>query len=419
MRGFDERPAGQTGAEGSSRLSARRERDQMPRKDFEDLLDSQKFEVKEVIREAGFAASDFTFDSVDSFKMHSCDVPIVSHKKTASAFAFDFEENENGDRRTRYSIRRPGREVALETMAAGSWQEQLEHFREWLSLIRREADPSGARRQLTSPRSRPVAASGVGSAVAIFISHSSADAKAAEALASLLRVALSIPASSIRCTSSLAHSLPFGVDSVETLRDEVSAAAVVVGLVTPSSTESHWVLFELGARWGLKKPLFSILARGADYGLLPAPIRRNHALKVDPAEPARVVKLVEQVAALLRLKTQASWEYEKFQEDFIAACVEPREPTPESTPGSLSALDAFKARYRYEETVCWKYDETGKRDGPYCPSCVDEGKERRLNPIPTRGMYRCVVHKGTFTTAEYRADTPGRTGGGGEYMPFG
>jgi hypothetical protein len=125
----------------------------------------------------------------------------------------------------------------------------------------------------------------IGSGPRIFISHSSVDAKAAEALANLFQAALSIPASNIRCTSVLAYSLPYGVNSTETLRHEVSAAAVVVGLVTPSSTESHWVLFELGARWGQHKLLFSVLARGADYRMLPDPIRGNHALKVDSAGP--------------------------------------------------------------------------------------------------------------------------------------
>jgi hypothetical protein len=172
----------------------------------------------------------------------------------------------------------------------------------------------------------------------------------------------------------------------------------------------------------MHKHMFSVLARGADFRMLPGPIRSHHALKVDAAEQGRVVKLVEQVAAVLELKCSASWEYQTLAADFISACMEPCEPTSESATGYSSALDAFKARYRYEETVCWKYDGAGKRvDGPYCPNCVDEEKERRLNPLPTKGMYRCVIHKGVvFTTAEYRPDPPrGRGGGGGEYTPFG
>lgn len=65
-------------------------------------------------------------------------------------------------------------------------------------------------------------------------------------------------------------------------------------------------------------------------------------------------------------------------------------------------LEAFKARYRYEESVCWKYDDAGKRDGPFCPSCVDEGRERRFNPGATRGTYSCVEQRAQFWTAEMR-----------------
>ena len=71
-------------------------------------------------------------------------------------------------------------------------------------------------------------------------------------------------------------------------------------------------------------------------------------------------------------------------------------------------LEAFKARYRYEESVCWKCDNAGKRiDGPFCPNCIDEGKERRLNPQATKGTYTCVAHKVSFATAEYDDRYPG------------
>jgi len=65
-------------------------------------------------------------------------------------------------------------------------------------------------------------------------------------------------------------------------------------------------------------------------------------------------------------------------------------------------LDNFKKRYRYEESVCWKYDGDRRIDGPFCPNCVDEGKEYRLNPGATMGTYSCVVHKVGFETAEHQ-----------------
>lgn len=54
-------------------------------------------------------------------------------------------------------------------------------------------------------------------------------------------------------------------------------------------------------------------------------------------------------------------------------------------------LEAFKLRYRYEENVSWKYDDTGRRiDGPYCPNCVDEGKGTAAQPWGDEGhLYVC------------------------------
>lgn len=76
--------------------------------------------------------------------------------------------------------------------------------------------------------------------------------------------------------------------------------------------------------------------------------------------------------------------------------------------GEISAavnLEAFKARYRYEESVCWKYDEVGQRiDGPFCPNCIDEHIERRLNPLVVRGTFTCTHHEHDFRTNEYRPE---------------
>jgi hypothetical protein len=78
-------------------------------------------------------------------------------------------------------------------------------------------------------------------------------------------------------------------------------------------------------------------------------------------------------------------------------------------------LDTFKARYRYEETVSWKYDESGQRiDGPFCPNCVDEGMKRRLNPGMNPGSYQYPHHKTGFHTNEFdrRRKSPATVRGG-------
>ena len=372
--------------------------------DFHDLLESQKFEIREAIDNAGFQFSEFSYAVVESEKMYSTDVPVLRHNKSNSVFAFDFLKHEYSGEFLRFSTRRPGKETQLEILSPETWLEQLAQVREWLALIKRELNPAdykSSRQENAVP-----AASGLEQVntneIVLFISHSSEDTKLAEAFVELLKNALPIPPEKIRCTSVLAHSFPYGTDGVEQARLEVLSAPIVIGLITPSSTQSHWVLFELGARWGQRKPLFSILAGGAGVDLLPGPIRSDHALK-DVTNPA-VVKFVDELASHLDIKPSSSWKYSKYVDAFVTCSQEItcKAKSGGTTEGSsLSPLEAFKKRYHYEETVSWKYDESGKRDGPFCPNCVDEGKERRLNPGATKGTYSCTHHKSRFRTAEY------------------
>ena len=117
----------------------------------------------------------------------------------------------------------------------------------------------------------------------IFISHSSEDVALAEGLVELLRAALGLAADQIRCSSVDGYRLPVGVNTESELRDEVNAARAVVGLITPSSLASLFVIFELGARWGSRLFLAPLLAGveprglGAPLGLLNALSAGNEA----------------------------------------------------------------------------------------------------------------------------------------------
>ena len=101
----------------------------------------------------------------------------------------------------------------------------------------------------------------------IFISHSSKDKALAEALTDLLKAALGLPSNQIRCSSVDGHRLPVEVDTQSLLRAEVNAAKVVIGLVTPNSLASSYVMFELGARWGASLFLAPLVAGVKPSGL--------------------------------------------------------------------------------------------------------------------------------------------------------
>lgn len=293
-------------------------------KHFEDLLASQKRSIEAAIGAAGFEISDFGFGKIDSSYMHYWSIPVVVHHKTDSMFAFDFVSTadyaDSRESRQRQTVRRPGRDVATEKLFAGSWDEQMRQLQEWLGFIRRELNPQnsalGAATTTVFVDEQTPAGSNAHERILCFISHSSQDKPIAEALADLLRNALSIEPSNIRCTSVLAYSLPFGVDAPETLRAEVLAAKVLIGLITTSSVESHWVLFELGARWGQGKILFSMLAGGADTSILPEPIRNVHA--INASDPGSIAKFIGELAERLTLPKPDAWRYKKYVDSLTA-----------------------------------------------------------------------------------------------------
>lgn len=115
----------------------------------------------------------------------------------------------------------------------------------------------------------------------IFLSHASKDRDLAEALIALLRAALELGKQQIRCTSVPGYKLAVGVDTDEAIRAEVLLSNVLIGLLTPTSLSSSYVLFELGARWGRSLFLAPLLAKGASAGFLRGPISGFNALPAD------------------------------------------------------------------------------------------------------------------------------------------
>lgn len=149
----------------------------------------------------------------------------------------------------------------------------------------------------------------------VFISHSSRDEEIAKRLITLIRSALNLPSQSIRCTSVDGYRLPTGISTDEMLRQEIYHSKTFIGLLTPNSVASVYVLFELGARWGAQKPLLPLLARGADNTYLKGPLSAINALSCD--NPAQLHQFVEDLAGLLGKQTDRPAAYEKFIAEVI------------------------------------------------------------------------------------------------------
>lgn len=144
----------------------------------------------------------------------------------------------------------------------------------------------------------------------IFISHSSKDVKIAEALIDLLRAALTLKADSIRCTSVDGYRLQAGASTDEQLRREIYEARVFIGLITPASLQSTYVLFELGARWGARRHLAPVLAAGFDAASLRAPLTSLNSLSCDI--PAQVYQLVSDIASSIGRTAASPSAYQKY-----------------------------------------------------------------------------------------------------------
>jgi hypothetical protein len=155
----------------------------------------------------------------------------------------------------------------------------------------------------------------VSTTMKIFVSHSSGDAPAAQALVEFLRAALNISAKEIRCTSVDGYRLPAGADSNEQLRAEVFECDAFIALLSPSSMKSLYVMFELGARWGAKRYMAPIRIGGTTGSDLKAPLSAIHAingssegdlhqfvadlgerLEIQPEKPAAYLKSLQSFA---------------------------------------------------------------------------------------------------------------------------
>ena len=114
-------------------------------------------------------------------------------------------------------------------------------------------------------------------------------------------------------------------------------ADVLIGMVTQTSRESAWVLFELGARWVQSKHLIPVLTPSADVSILPPPIRDSHAVKCSRYE---IIKLIEELAPILGLAPPRTTAYIKQLE----AVIQSAEDIDRRVGGTMSSEDSEKCR---------------------------------------------------------------------------
>jgi len=224
----------------------------------------------------------------------------------------------------------------------------------------------------------------------VLISHSSKDAKLAFALIEVLRAGLGLLANQIRCSSVDGYRLPGGVNTDAQLKVEVNAARVLVGLVTPNSLVSPYVLFELGARWGAG--LFMMpLSAGVNAEDVRGPLSGLNTLSC--SIEAQLHQFLEEVAKELGLPLQSPASYSRYVSEL--------KKMSDAILPSATVKSSAQEEVVFEESVYWKY-KNGQRQGPYCPVCYDDKRKAvHLNLGAAKGKYSCGVCRNTFSTSEF------------------
>ena len=166
--------------------------------------------------------------------------------------------------------------------------------------------------------------------IRVFISHSNNDVKVAKLLIDLLRKALNLESSDIRCTSVDGYRITGGASVDDTVRTEVHDTELLIGLITHNSLESAYVMFELGARWGVGMPMIPLLSSGATTDDLGGPLAGRNAL--DASQIAQLHQLIQDAGRHLSITPDQPSSYSEAIEELAKMSAIPT--TSEQLPAS-------------------------------------------------------------------------------------
>lgn len=120
------------------------------------------------------------------------------------------------------------------------------------------------------------------------MSHSHHDKDIVHWLVELLRLAFRLDGDAIRATSVGGAQLTVGSNIATTIVRDVQESDVMIALVTPASLQSSYVQFELGARWGAKRPMLPLLSPRVSPAQLPPQLRDLQSASLDRGIPSLI-----------------------------------------------------------------------------------------------------------------------------------
>ena len=133
-----------------------------------------------------------------------------------------------------------------------------------------------------------------------------------------MRTALNIPSKQILCTSVEGHRLPVGVTTDNELKLKIHQSQLFIALISTKSIKSHYVLFELGARWGADRSLFPLITDVAGKELLKGPLSNINALEC--YVEAQVHQFILDIGNELRIEAQPVPSYVSKVKKLVELC---------------------------------------------------------------------------------------------------
>lgn len=220
--------------------------------------------------------------------------------------------------------------------------------------------------------------------IRLFISHSSRDKAFVQALIDLLRAALNIDASQVRCTSIDGYRLPGGANTNEQLKQEVHAAEAFIGIISSESIKSLYVAFELGARWGANRSLIPLLAPGASTDVLGGPLTGINAL--DSTNRSQISQLLDDLSRELAIPLQPTPSFQRHIEAIINL-----PPIISSENLELSETTLKQSNYELVETEGGAVVYKSKTNPIHfaCPSCFNKEIHILQDRRVVSGVYDC------------------------------
>lgn len=153
------------------------------------------------------------------------------------------------------------------------------------------------------------------SRIRLFVSHASHDEVFVRHLMDVLIVALPIPREHIRCTSVAGFKLPAGSRTSDQLRVDIENADVMLAVISGAAVQSMYVLFEMGARWGVDRPLFPVLAPDAAPSIMRAPLTELHAIRANASD---LQQLITDLARILSVQPARPETYQRHLDALLS-----------------------------------------------------------------------------------------------------